>query len=726
MTDEVINGIRCADDVAAKLENAVEQGSGWLASCPAHEDLQASLSIHDGEKGIVVKCHAGCTQSEVIDALKDIDAWPRYKKRQQKIGNKEITATYDYFNDTGDLVFQVVRFHPKSFAQRRPDGEGNWVWGLTAGTYCRKAGKGDWRKKKNNQQIPDGYEAKEFKAVSRLPIYNLSTVANNADRGIFVVEGEKDAENLSAHDLVVTTFVRGTGKWRKEYAQWFRGRDVFLLPDNDDAGRNGMRKVASELVKVARSVRIIYLPGLPEKGDVSDWLAQDDLVTYDKKTLLKEFITKTDALDKPTQKEIQQQEQSQDSSQQELSKAIQRHGFVNWPNSTDKNKPLATIANTEHLLSMHDITVRYNVIKKDLEIFIPGRQFTVDNASNCSMAEIRSLASMHQLPVEGLNEYTAYLADQNAYNPVAAWICSKEWDGENRYPQLLESLDAKDYEIASILLWRWLITCVAAAFEPDGIAAGGVLVLQGDQYIGKTSWFWSLLGGNREWGKEGAILNTNDKDSVIQCISYWIVELGELDATFRKSDLSALKGFITRDYDQIRRPYARGDSRYPRRTAFFGSVNPKQYLHDETGNRRFWTIQCGHKLNPHHGIDMQQLWAQVYVKYMEGARWMLTKDEVFRLNEHNKEFEAIHPIEELILQNYDFNSKKESWREATATQVLMELGYNQDRIKRSDRNACSDALRKILRRDSVKKHAGRVFTMPEKLDKGGQNRFMLT
>ena len=98
-------------------------------------------------------------------------------------------------------------------------------------------------------------------------------IAAPADCLVFIVEGEKDANQLAGLALVATCNPGGVGKWLASYAVFFRGRDVVILSDNDDAGRNHARSVATNLKPSAARVRILELPGLPPKGDVSDWLA---------------------------------------------------------------------------------------------------------------------------------------------------------------------------------------------------------------------------------------------------------------------------------------------------------------------------------------------------------------------------------------------------------------------------------------------------------------------
>jgi uncharacterized protein (DUF927 family) len=157
---------------------------------------------------------------------------------------------YPYQDEGGSLLFEVLRFPGHKFRQRRPNGAGGWTWKL-----------GQVRR-----------------VLYRLP--QLCT-ADPAEP-VFVVEGEKDVDNLRALGLIATCNPGGAGKWRQDYSDALKGRDAILLPDNDDAGREHARDVADKIIRVAGSVRILELPGLPEKGDVSDWLAaghsKDELI----------------------------------------------------------------------------------------------------------------------------------------------------------------------------------------------------------------------------------------------------------------------------------------------------------------------------------------------------------------------------------------------------------------------------------------------------------------
>ena len=164
------------------------------------------------------------------------DAHPR-AKRPSRI----IVATYDYTDAAGNLLYQVVRYEPKEFIQRKPDGRGGWIYKAV------------------------------FKDISRVP-YRLPNLLAFPDAPIFICEGEKDANRVSALDLSPCATTVAGQKWTAEIAAAFKGRDVYILADNDEPGRESALKAAHMLHGQAASIRIVALPGLPEKGDVSDWL----------------------------------------------------------------------------------------------------------------------------------------------------------------------------------------------------------------------------------------------------------------------------------------------------------------------------------------------------------------------------------------------------------------------------------------------------------------------
>lgn len=242
----------------------------WMALCPSHDDKQQSLSINIGKDGrVLLNCHAGCAFPTIVAAAglapTDMFAGDRpaldiTKPAQQAQGvttRPKLVKSYDYTDADGNLVFQSCRLEPKSFRQRHKDPSGEWVWNLNGITPV----------------------------LYRLPEV-LEAVAS--ERRIFIVEGEKDADALTELGYVATTNAMGAGKWREAYSDFLEGADVVILPDNDDTGRSHADQVAASLYARKATVKIVALPKLPEKGDVSDWLnAGGDIEAFE------ELISKT-------------------------------------------------------------------------------------------------------------------------------------------------------------------------------------------------------------------------------------------------------------------------------------------------------------------------------------------------------------------------------------------------------------------------------------------------
>lgn len=152
-----------------------------------------------------------------------------------------------------------------------------------------------------------------------------------------------------------------------------------------------------------------------------------------------------------------------------------------------------------------------------------------------------------------------------------------------------------------------------------------------------------------------------------------MVEIGELDSSFKK-DIARLKGFITADMDKVRRPYGRLDSEYPRRTVFCATVNDSNFLVDSTGNSRWWTIPVI-QIDYQHGIDMQQLFAQLAVDFENDVQWWLTPEEELILAQHNNAHRIVSAVRERILDAVDLkDTSRAQLPPMTAIEVLQAIG----------------------------------------------------
>ena len=217
-----------------------QSGEGFICRCPAHGDGNASLSFSGGEKGLLLKCHAGCTVEAITEALgiKTADLFYGTGNQSEKFN---IVATYPYRDENGQILFEVCRLEPKSFRQRQPDPAkpGKWLWNL-----------------KGVRLVP-----------YRLP--ELLAAAQTGER-VFIVEGEKDVAALVAKGFTATCNAAGAGKWRSEFADYFNGiKSVCIIADKDNPGQKHAVFVAKNLTGKVPSIKTLELPDLPG-GKVKD------------------------------------------------------------------------------------------------------------------------------------------------------------------------------------------------------------------------------------------------------------------------------------------------------------------------------------------------------------------------------------------------------------------------------------------------------------------------
>lgn len=225
--------------VLAKLISAKRVGTGWQARCPAHDDRVASLAINEGEDGrALLHCHAGCDTAAVIAALGMTPTELFADAPVAPVSKKRIVAVYQYRDERGHLLFENVRFEPKDFRSRVDVTH----WGI--------------------------------KGVRRV-LYRLNELQGH--QIVYIVEGEKDVDRLWSLDIPATTNVGGAGKgkWHPEYGETLKKlgvEAVVIVPDNDDAGREHAEAIAANCFESGMAVKVVALPDIPPKGDISDYL----------------------------------------------------------------------------------------------------------------------------------------------------------------------------------------------------------------------------------------------------------------------------------------------------------------------------------------------------------------------------------------------------------------------------------------------------------------------
>lgn len=302
------------------------EGDKW-ACCPLHGENSASFHAQDdkgtfhcfgcGESGdhftFLMKSQ-GMSFPEAVQTVSELSgipmpdgmevsrgpARPPEQPRQEKAApqpsaasvKSEIVKTYDYTDNDGELVYQVCRLQRKlpdgswaknkdgkgtwkSFLQRRPDGAGHWIWGLSAGEFMRWPGR-DWRPFKADA-FSEGMETRFFEHGVEHTIYRHPEVELAIENGdpVLIVEGEKDAETAVELGFCGTTNSSGSKHWTDKHAANFRDADVVICLDNDAAGDRA-EKLAGSLKGLARRIRVLnfaeHVPNFPEKHDLTDWV----------------------------------------------------------------------------------------------------------------------------------------------------------------------------------------------------------------------------------------------------------------------------------------------------------------------------------------------------------------------------------------------------------------------------------------------------------------------
>jgi putative DNA primase/helicase len=192
-----------------------------------------------------------------------------------------------------------------------------------------------------------------------------------------------------------------------------------------------------------------------------------------------------------------------------------------------------------------------------------------------------------------------------------------------------------------------------------------VLILQGNEGIGKTRFFLLMTPVPIWFQSLDKELTTKNKDILIQMLSSWIGEIGEVDRTF-KANRSDVKNFMTLTKDSIRKPYAREPVTKARATSFCGTTNKAEFLNDDTGFRRWWVIQIQQKISMGYFVqpdNLHQFWSQCYAAYCSNPQcFRLTEEERRELEERNKEVMETLPAEDELRLRLDFEAPLETWR----------------------------------------------------------------
>lgn len=360
-------------------------------------------------------------------------------------------------------------------------------------------------------------------------------------------------------------------------------------------------------------------------------------------------------------------------------------------------RPAETLANFKVCLAKYGVKVGYNCLSREI---IPPRFFR-DNYSPVAinqalLSHCQDLCAKEQIPKtkDRVAGWLSTIADENRIHPVQWYLENlppiNETTEIKRLFSCLELSPEAPKRFAYKLLEKWLVQCVAMAYNDEGgYGADGVLVLQGAQGIGKTSFFRALCKDKalKKCFKEGAEQNS-DKDKLIENTKYWITELGELERSTMK-EMGALKAFITNSADEYRAPYGVSSVKYPRYTSFCGTVNEADFLKE--AGRRWWVIPLVDiDLDELKNVNIPQVWAEAYTLWKaDHNAFRLSKEESQEVERFSGKFERKTAEEQTILDRMDFEADSAEWEWKSASDIARQLSL-------PDPTKVGKALRKII------------------------------
>jgi len=365
-------------------------------------------------------------------------------------------------------------------------------------------------------------------------------------------------------------------------------------------------------------------------------------------------------------------------------------------------KQITTTPRVSYVMRALGLKLSMNVYARQ-PIITSDRSLWYEPASDNSAAILGALGhacARCGMSSRGLIEETAIeAAGQNMFNPIIDWVRSVPWDGRSRFPDFSATLEMSDQvrnQWRDINLRRWSIQAITAwkNFNLGSTAKSVpyVPVLNGAQGIGKTKWVAALLPDGWVKTDMSLRLDHNERDAVARVTASPIVELAEVDASFRKSDVASLKTFLSSNVDSHRPPYGRRQLSTPRCTVYIATVNPSGFLVDATGARRFWPLAV-ERCHFDHGIDLQQYWAEVLTWAEAAEQYWLTDDEAALHSQVVAEHAADTPVSELVVELTvarnncaDPGSNDRRWTWTGTSDLLRRAGIGHDPVRMGEFN----------------------------------------
>jgi predicted P-loop ATPase len=561
--------------------------------------------------------------------------------QQKKAIRPRQTRYWEYRARDGSPLVRVVRFD---------DGEGGKPkWSQQSWGKCKRTKQMGW------------IGGTEGIAREDIPIYRYAeiqqSIANN--ELIYLVEGEACADIFWKLGLAATCNIGGSGKWRSSDTSDLQGAKVVIVPDRDEPGIKHAEVLHQEF---SDALWLYPYPdskaweNLPKsKGlDIADWVEQYQLTSNEIKAAV---TTERKVFEKPADQELA-------------------------PKKLPKSKIKSKIKRFGNLIADHwGGRLRLNEMSQQIELDGKAGELDIERVYIRVADELDV-----DIPKQIASDLVVVNAKKNAYSPVKDYLNSVAGVAPVNLDDLALRYFGTDNPLHAVLLKRTLIAAVARVFKP-GCKVDTLCILQGGQGTLKST-FWQTLVGET-WFTDN-LNDANEKDEKLKLRRYWMLEFSEFETAYKRKEVEQLKAFLSSRVDSLRKPYGKAIEDFPRTSVFVGSTNRQEFLHDPTGERRYWVIPVAQKI-PIHIVEQErdQIWSAAVAAYKAGEQWWLTPDEDALLAQANQGWQSSDAWESDVM-SYVENLTTCTISELLTKAIQMELAHQ----GKADQMRVSDILRR--------------------------------
>jgi hypothetical protein len=504
-------------------------------------------------------------------------------------------------------------------------GRAPWPFFLYAGGSLRKVKKPKdakpppyfWQHRDESGEWAKGLNGADASAL----LYRDAEVraAIEAEQTIYVVEGEKDADNLWRRGLAATTNAHGAAKpgdkpkWKRSHSAQLAGADLVILNDNDPQGVAHAAVAAKLSAGVAKSVRRLvtgeFWKDAPDGGDISDWFdaghSAEELTALATGAPLEEPEPPRERLGPPWTQRLRVN-----------SKEVPYNDLANALIALRAEPGFQGVFGFDEMQQTPMLLKAQPLAPEAMPGPPTPRPLTDDDVGRVQEWMQYEWDGLPGIARDTVHQAVDMRCRDNRIHPLRDWLNGLVCDAEPRVGSWLHVyLGAEDNAYTREIGKLFLISMIARIMEP-GCKCDYMLILEGGQGDEKST-ACAVLAGDYFSDQLPDITN---KDSALHLRGKWLIEVAEL-STYSRAAVDHFKGFLTRTHERYRPPYGRKDVIEPRQVVFIGTTNKSLYLRDETGNRRFWPVKIG-KININKlRADREKLLAEAVKLYRDKVKW---------------------------------------------------------------------------------------------------------